>query len=306
MSLRLLLIAERPEYRLLVKKHVEIEWPDAAVVEHRLGEDEPLEANFAAAGFDAAIIVAAPPTAAAERLAAGARGKTGVRAAGAVAARGCAGASARRSRAECTGCMGAKSTATSSSRRSPTHRASTGRRWPSLRSQPDFEQRYKFGAVIIRGHRCIRQVGSGGMCKIYLAESERAGSLVVLKVFSQVPDVSERIVGFDRFLQEYEIVAGLEAPQHRAHLRSGRRGRSRLYRHGALPGRRFAAAHEGAARARHRAALSRADRERARGHSCGGRAAPGLEAGQRHAAHRRIAVLDRFRPGEGQRARRWN
>jgi eukaryotic-like serine/threonine-protein kinase len=64
--------------------------------------------------------------------------------------------------------------------------------------------------VIIRGHRCIRQVGSGGMCKIYLAESERAGTLVVLKVFSQVPDVSERFVGFDRFLQEYEIVAGLK------------------------------------------------------------------------------------------------
>jgi serine/threonine protein kinase len=79
-----------------------------------------------------------------------------------------------------------------------------------LRSQPEFAQRYKFGSVIIRGHRCIRQVGSGGMCKIYLAESERAGSLVVLKVFSQVPDVSERIVGFDRFLQEYEIVAGLK------------------------------------------------------------------------------------------------
>jgi len=33
---------------------------------------------------------------------------------------------------------------------------------------------------------------------------------VVLKVFSQVPDVSERFVGFDRFLQEYEIVAGLK------------------------------------------------------------------------------------------------
>jgi eukaryotic-like serine/threonine-protein kinase len=66
--------------------------------------------------------------------------------------------------------------------------------------------------MTIRGHRCIRQVGSGGMCKIYLAESERAGTLVVLKVFSQVPDVSERIVGFDRFLQEYEIVAGLNHP----------------------------------------------------------------------------------------------
>src|SRR5260370_35177671 len=63
---------------------------------------------------------------------------------------------------------------------------------------------------MIRGHRCIRQVGSGGMCTIYLAESERAGTVVVLKVFSQVPDVSERIVSFDRFLQEYEIVAGLK------------------------------------------------------------------------------------------------
>jgi serine/threonine protein kinase len=78
------------------------------------------------------------------------------------------------------------------------------------RAHPDFGQRYRFGSVMIRGHRCLRQVGSGGMCKIYLAESERAGTVVVLKVFSQVPDVSERLVGFDRFLQEYEIVAGLK------------------------------------------------------------------------------------------------
>jgi eukaryotic-like serine/threonine-protein kinase len=80
----------------------------------------------------------------------------------------------------------------------------------TLRAHPDFEQRYRFGSVMIRGHRCIRQIGSGGMCKIYLAESERAGTLVVLKVFNQVPDVSERNISFDRFLQEYEIVAGLK------------------------------------------------------------------------------------------------
>jgi len=42
-----------------------------------------------------------------------------------------------------------------------------------LRANPNYENRYRFGTVIIRGHRCIRQVGSGGMCKIYLAESER-------------------------------------------------------------------------------------------------------------------------------------
>ena len=81
-----------------------------------------------------------------------------------------------------------------------------------LRSHPDYAQRYRFGSVTIRGHRCIKQVGSGGMCSLFLAESERAGGLVVLKVFNQVPDVSERLIGFDRFLQEYEIVAALNHP----------------------------------------------------------------------------------------------
>lgn len=207
--MRLLLIAERPEYRLLVKKHVEIEWPDAAVVEHSLGEDDPLEASFAAAGFDAAVIVAAPPTAAAERLAQALAAKPEFAPLVLLlledAPAPLPGALARVRRL-----YGRKidrdqliAALTSASREQR-------RALASLRSQPEYAQRYKFGAVIIRGHRCIRQIGSGGMCKIYLAESERAGSLVVLKIFSQVPDVSDRIVGFDRFLQEYEIVAGLK------------------------------------------------------------------------------------------------
>src|ERR1700723_4091460 len=68
--MRLLVIAARDDHRLLVRKHVEIEWPDGALVEHRLGEDSPLDAQFAAVGFDAVIIVGAPPTCAAEALAA--------------------------------------------------------------------------------------------------------------------------------------------------------------------------------------------------------------------------------------------
>jgi hypothetical protein len=209
LSLRLLVIAERSEYRLLVKKHVEIEWPAAVVLEHRLGEDDPLEAKFAAAGFDAVIIAAAPPLAAAELL-----------------------ASTLLARAEFAPLVLLLLQDAPTPPPPPTpglHRLygrkidrerligvlknashEHKRTLDMMRSKPDFEQRYKFGDVMIKGHRNIRQVGSGGMCKIYLAESERAGTLVVLKVFSQVPDVSERIVGFDRFLQEYEIVAGLK------------------------------------------------------------------------------------------------
>ena len=207
--MRLLLISARADHLLLVRKHVEIEWPDAKFIELRLGEVNPFDAQFAAVGFDAVVIVSVPPTSGAEALVAEFLAKPefapivllmlqdppnpepdavpGVRR--------LYGRRIDRDRLI--------RAITSASRE---HKHSLA----MLRSQPDFEQRYRFGSVMIRGHRCIRQVGSGGMCTIFLAESERAGTIVVLKVFNQVPDVSERIIGFDRFLQEYEIVAGLK------------------------------------------------------------------------------------------------
>ena len=66
--MRLLLIAERAEYRLLVRKHVEIEWPDAFIVEHHVGGDLPLDPRFTAAGFDAAVVIASPPSGQADLL----------------------------------------------------------------------------------------------------------------------------------------------------------------------------------------------------------------------------------------------
>lgn len=211
MSLRLLVIADRPEYRLLARKHIEIEWPDASVHEHRLGEDPPLDPKFTAAGFDAALLVASPPDAPAEALAAelSARSEFAplvlllLQDPPSVAPP----ATPRLQRL-----YGRKIDRDALIRAVGAASLEHKRALMALRARPDFDQIYRFGDLTIRGHRCIRQVGSGGMCKIYLAESERAASLVVLKVFSQVPDVSERIVGFDRFLQEYEIVAGLNHP----------------------------------------------------------------------------------------------
>jgi eukaryotic-like serine/threonine-protein kinase len=216
LSLRLLVIADRPEYRLLVRKHVEIEWSDAVVLEHRLGEDQPLDAKFVAAGYDAVIVVGAPPAESAEILASLLASRADFAPLVLVLLQDAPGAAVppevppdtpRLSRlygkkVDRERLVRAITVAAREQKRSRT----------ALRSRPDFDQMYKFGSLTIRGHRCIRQVGSGGMCKIYLAESERAGAMVVLKVFSQVPDVSERLVGFDRFIQEYEIVAGLNHP----------------------------------------------------------------------------------------------
>jgi eukaryotic-like serine/threonine-protein kinase len=207
--MRIMVIASRPDYRLLARKHVEIEWPDANLVEHRLGEDAPLEAHFAAVGFDAVIIVGVPPTAAAEALAAELLAKPEFAPIVLITLQD----APNPPPAAVPGLQrlyGRKLDRDRLIRAIMTASREHKQSLVMLRSHPDFERRYRFGTVMIRGHRCIRQVGSGGMCAIYLAESERAGTIVVLKVFNQVPDVSERIVGFDRFLQEYEIVAGLK------------------------------------------------------------------------------------------------
>jgi hypothetical protein len=207
--MRLLVIAARPDYRLLVRKHVEIEWPDANLVDHRLAEDNPLEAQFAAVGFDAVIIVGVPPTAAAETLAAGLLAKPEFAPILLLMLQDAPSPEPAPVRG-LHRLYGRKIDRDRLIRAIMAASREHKQMLSMLRAHPDFEQRYRFGSVMIRGHRCIRQVGSGGMCKIYLAESERAGTLVVLKVFNQVPDVSERNVSFDRFLQEYEIVAGLK------------------------------------------------------------------------------------------------
>lgn len=201
-------MAAHADYRMLVKKHVEIEWPDALLVEHRLGEDAPLEREFAATGYDAVVIVSVPPTAAAERLAAELLARPEFAPVVLLLlqdapsqkpepVRGLHRIDGRK--------IDRISLRTTIEEASREHRQALA----MLKTRPDYDQRYRFGSLTIRGHRCIKQLGTGGMCSIYLAESERAGSVVVLKVFNQVPDVSERVISFDRFLQEYEIVAGL-------------------------------------------------------------------------------------------------
>jgi eukaryotic-like serine/threonine-protein kinase len=206
-----MVIGERAEYRLLARKHFEIEWPAARVVEHRLGEDQPLDAKFTAAGYDAVIVVGAPPTESTELLASVLSAKPEFAPLVLVLLQD-APAAPPPDTTRLQRLYGRKIDRHRLIRAILSASNEHKKALSALRSRPDFDQIYRFGEQTIRGHRCIRQVGSGGMCKIFLAESERAGAMVVLKVFSQVPDVSERIVGFDRFLQEYEIVAGLNHP----------------------------------------------------------------------------------------------
>jgi eukaryotic-like serine/threonine-protein kinase len=70
----------------------------------------------------------------------------------------------------------------------------------------------RFGKVRIAGHRFVRQLAAGGSSMIYLAESERAGDMVVLKVLREPADGQDADAQFARFLQEYEVISRIRHP----------------------------------------------------------------------------------------------
>ena len=65
---------------------------------------------------------------------------------------------------------------------------------------------------LIRGYRFIKKLTATSHSGIYLAERKSTGVKVVLKVLQQVPDVSDSVGAFDRFLQEYELIADINHP----------------------------------------------------------------------------------------------
>ena len=81
-----------------------------------------------------------------------------------------------------------------------------------LRTGSQSEQLSRFGPVKILGHRFIRELAVGGTSMVYLAESERAGEMVVLKVLRDAPETGDQHTQFSRFLQEYELISKIRHP----------------------------------------------------------------------------------------------
>ena len=65
---------------------------------------------------------------------------------------------------------------------------------------------------LIKGYRFIKRIAVSEHSAVYLAKKESVDVNMVLKVLRQVPDVSDGLGAFDRFLQEYEMIADLDHP----------------------------------------------------------------------------------------------
>ena len=65
---------------------------------------------------------------------------------------------------------------------------------------------------LIRGYRFLRKLSATEHSAVYLAERESAARKVVLKVLRQSLEDESSIAAFERFLQEYEMIAELDHP----------------------------------------------------------------------------------------------
>lgn len=65
---------------------------------------------------------------------------------------------------------------------------------------------------MIRGYRLVKKLGVTEHSAVYLAQRESSGEQVVMKVLRHIPDNPDSVGAFDRFLQEYELIADLDHP----------------------------------------------------------------------------------------------
>lgn len=64
----------------------------------------------------------------------------------------------------------------------------------------------------LKGHRFLKELGSGSTASVYLMEQALTERLVVAKVFRHVPDRVEQFEPLQRFLREYEVISGITHP----------------------------------------------------------------------------------------------
>ena len=211
--MRVLVIEDDPGYRRLLRQHILTAFEDAFVAEHVPCVDGPLPAEFTAAGYDAVLLGHAPDKG--SGLAWLAAGRARPLFPPMIYLLPTADAEAEAIAKE-QGALGAIAKQKVDHRRlvALLREAQIVQRRvvATFRLSPAGEKAYRFGSIQIRGVRCVRPLATSPISTVYLAESEREGRLVVMKVLRQTPDHADKNSTFDRFLQEYEIIRNIVHP----------------------------------------------------------------------------------------------
>ena len=208
--MRLLLIEHDARFRSLIRHHVSCRWPDARFVSHDPVSNGSLPPEFLAQGFDAVLLgaswpegdglawlqdLAARPGFAPVVYLADQTCDEGARRARVFGAFGVV----KRQRVDHAEFMELLGEASRTQQR----------QLADWRVSPAATESRRFGLVRIPDYRCVRRLAGGSLSQLYLAESEKAGSLVVIKITPSMRDETGVDQTFERFLQEYEIAKQL-------------------------------------------------------------------------------------------------
>jgi serine/threonine protein kinase/CheY-like chemotaxis protein len=205
MPLKVLVIDDHPDYRRLLASHVSVRWPDAVVREYDPLAAGALPDTFAGAGND--LVLLGHPSGGGDALEWLRRFRMqprfppvvfigdGDEAQVVEAIRAGAGQYVGKPRLRHERLVNAIEDALA--RAAAEAAASLPRRPATLAG--------------VRGYDTVRRLADGEISTVWLAREGATGREVVLKVLRQVPDTgAERL--FDRFLQEYELIARLDHP----------------------------------------------------------------------------------------------
>jgi tRNA A-37 threonylcarbamoyl transferase component Bud32/ActR/RegA family two-component response regulator len=211
--MRLLMIEDDARFIALIEHHLMCRWPDAQLSVHNPDAHGALSPEFLAQGFDAVLLT--------ENSARGCgldwlrelAGRAGFAPVVFLSASSAArtaraarklGAHAVLSRAKIEHDKLIAALASAAQKQSIAQ--------ANWRTAADADEAQRFSGAFVPGYRRVRQLAAGRISDLYLAESERAGELVVLKVTRDQQKDNDIDQSFRRFLQEYEIVRRITHP----------------------------------------------------------------------------------------------
>jgi tRNA A-37 threonylcarbamoyl transferase component Bud32/DNA-binding NarL/FixJ family response regulator len=211
--MRLLLIEEDPKVRALVRHHVSCHWPEAEIDAHPPSQRGALPVEFLAQGFDAVLLSASVNDGHGLMWLREMTSRPGFAPVLYLLEHEDA---PQRAAALDGGAFGVVSKHRMDHKRFIQLLEAAQREHRRLladwRISPEAQESRRFGDARIPGYRRARLLARGSVSQLYVAESEKAGILMVLKVTPSQRDESGVDQAFARFLQEYEIAQRVHHP----------------------------------------------------------------------------------------------
>ncbi len=204
--MRFLIVDDDADYRQLLRYHLEVEWPDAVIDEYQPSSAGPLPASLALAGVD--LVLLGHPTAADDGL----KFLEGL----------C-------KRADCPPVLlfaaesdeflAVDALKAGAANFFPKDRVKHQRLIAAVSAELKVDRVDPAGMLLAnhrvlngtRKRRVVAKLYASDLSSVYLAESEDGTERLALKVLRHVPDAGGGRL-FDRFLQEYEVIARVDHP----------------------------------------------------------------------------------------------